>query len=334
MHCPTVHPPPLNDEHKEPSASVRAHFHMKVLFFQDVVPLPTHRSQHEEEDNEDELSLAFFELANVRFVGYRLDDPKLIRKKRKKTTDSPLSIVVRQDPSACGQHTGGIVWETSYLLISYLLSRQNFLGRTLEVGAGCGLLGQVLAGSGWAQNVVLTESAEVMVNLLNNIEQNKSTLCRKGRELAVGRQLDWEHPERDMERHPKDLRPHSFDTIVGTDVVFTPKLVEPLLITLRLMSHDATVIYLCLQVRCPDSHRLLLERAADHQWAIEDVSEDLASIPECSWGLHLGCCLLRFIKFQDKNGDSIEHSDKKWKERDGKQSKSKKQKKHVSYHVL
>lgn len=297
---------------------------MKPLFFQDVLPPATHRPRREEEDDENELSLAFFELANVPFVGYRLDDPKLIRNTRKKT-DSPLSIVVRQDPGACGEHTGGIVWETSYLLMNYLLTRQSFLGRTLEVGAGCGLLGQVLAGSGWAQKVVLTESAEVMVNLLKNIEKNKSTLCRKGRELAIGRQLDWEHPERDIERNPKDLQPHSFDTIVGTDVVFTPKLVEPLLMTLRLMSHDATVIYLCLQVRCPDSHRLLLEKAADHLWAIEDVSWELASIPECSWGTHMECRLLRFIKIQNKNGDTIEQSDQKRKSRNAEQSKSKKQ---------
>jgi predicted nicotinamide N-methyase len=289
------------------------------LFFQDVVPPATHRPQHEEGDNLDRLSLAFFELANVPFVGYRLDAKWL----RKKKCPAP-SIVVKQDAGACGQHTGGIVWETSYLLINFLLSQQNYIGRTLEVGAGCGLLGQVLASSGWTEKVVLTESAQVMDNLLQNMERNKSALQKKGRELAVGRQLDWEHPERDTEFYPNDLQPHSFDTIVGTDVVFAPSLVEPLLSTLWLMSHDTTVVYLCLQVRCPDSHQLLFAKAASHQWTIEDISKELASVPECAWGLHMECRILRLTRIQDKNGIT-EHSEKKRKSRTTEELKIKKQ---------
>jgi predicted nicotinamide N-methyase len=292
------------------------------LFFQDVVPpatSTTHRPQHEEEgDDEDRLSLAFFELANVPFVGYRLDAKWLRRKKKCSLSVAAASIVVKQDVGACGQHTGGIVWETSYLLINFLLSQQSRLGRTLEVGAGCGLLGQVLALSGRTKKVVLTETAQVMDNLLQNLERNKSALHHeKGREellAVVGRQLDWEHPERDAKFYPNnnddDLQPHSFDTIVGTDVVFAPSLVEPLLSTLWLMSHDETVVYLCLQVRCPDSHQLLLAKATDYHWMIEDISKDLASIPECAWGLHMECRLLRFSRTQGKN-DTMEHSEKK-----------------------
>jgi predicted nicotinamide N-methyase len=289
------------------------------LFFQDVVPPATHRPQHEEGDDEDRLSLAFFELANVPFVGYRLDAKRLRKKKRQ-----AASIVVKQNAGACGQHTGGIVWETSYLLIDYLLSRQSRLGRTLEVGAGCGLLGQVLAASRLAKKVVLTESTQVMDNLLQNMERNKAAYQKKGKEIAVGLQLDWEHPERDTEFYPNDLQPHSFDTIIGTDVVFTPKLVEPLLSTLRLMSHDTTVVYLCLQVRCPDSHRLLLQKAGDHKWAIEDISKELASIPECAWGLHMECRLLKFTRIQDKN-DTMKYNEKKRKSTAAEKAKSKKQ---------
>lgn len=267
------------------------------LFYQDVVPPATYRPQDKEGDDLDRLSLAFFDLANVPFVGYRLD-PKWLRKK---ICPAAVSIVVKQDAGACGQHTGGIVWETSFLLINFLLSHQSCIGRTLEVGAGCGLLGQVLASSGWTRKVVLTESAQAMDNLLQNIERNKPALQKKDRErLAVGRPLDWEHPERDAELNSKDLQPHSFDTILGTDVVFAPSLVEPLLSTLWLMSHDTTVVYLCLQVRCPDSHQLLFAKAANHQWTIEDISKELASIPECAWGLHMECRLLRFTRIQGK----------------------------------
>jgi hypothetical protein len=41
----------------------------------------------------------------------------------------------------------------------------------------------------------------------------------------------------------------NFDYIVGTDVVFAERLVEPLLETMHLMAGKTTVVWLCLQVR-------------------------------------------------------------------------------------
>ena len=273
------------------------------LFFQDVVvDSPTHRPQNE--SDHDQLSLAFFELANVHLVGYRLDAKQL---RRNHNSITPVSIIVKQDPSACGQHTGGIVWETSYLLINYFLSQKCRLGKTLEVGAGCGLLGQVLAASGWAEKVVLTETVNVMNNLLENIQRNQPMVKR-----ADGRQLDWMNVERDANK--ANLKAHSFDTIVGADVIFTPSLVEPLLTTLRYMSHEDTVVYLCLQVRCPDSHRLLLDKARLYEWVTKDVSSELSLIPECAWGLHMDIILLRLTKIP-KKASAIEHNDKKRKSR-------------------
>eukprot|EP00521_Asterionellopsis_glacialis_P015784 CAMPEP_0195299194 /NCGR_PEP_ID=MMETSP0707-20130614/25053_1 /TAXON_ID=33640 /ORGANISM="Asterionellopsis glacialis, Strain CCMP134" /LENGTH=151 /DNA_ID=CAMNT_0040361521 /DNA_START=390 /DNA_END=841 /DNA_ORIENTATION=- len=147
-----------------------------------------------------------------------------------------------------------------------------------------------------------------MSNLQQNVTQNKSILGKKKKksnddeppkQIAVVRQLNWLHMEQDAAAYPKDLKPHSFDTIVGTDVVFTPMLVEPLLKTLRFMAHKDTVVYLCLQVRCADSHQLLLEKANQYEWEITEISQDLHSIPSCAWGLQMECRLLRFVTVTD-----------------------------------
>lgn len=277
------------------------------LYFQDVVPVSSHCPQHENDDSE--LSAAFFELANVHCVGYRLSAKQL--RKNKKPNKNGISVVVEQDPAgACGQHTGGIVWETAYLLANYLLSRKKKLGKVLEVGAGCGMLGLVLAASGGTKQVVLTETDSVMKNLMENIERNDSTA--KG---ATGCQLDWTHVERDAEI--ASIQPHSFHTIVGTDVIFSPSLVEPLLHTLQYMSRKDTIVYLCLQVRCPDSHRLLLEKASIYGWSIKDLSKELILIPDCAWGLQMECQLLRLTRMPQKVEASAESDGNKRRKPDG-----------------
>ena len=291
--------------------------------------------------SDQDLSLAFFELANVPFVGYRLASHQQRNRKNEnaianaKEEAVAVTVTVQQDTNACGNHTGGIVWETSYLLLNYLLhdrrnhdtgrprstgrstgrsSTKHKLGRVLEVGAGCGLLGLVLAASGWCRRVVLTETETVLPNLLANRDRNVTVNAfqanqsrqrqRQRRGHALVQKLDWLRFEDDAVHH---LAPHSFDTIVGTDVVFTPSLVEPLLQTLRFMAHDTTVVYLCLQIRCEDSHQLLLSKAETHQWNLEDVSHELEAIPECTWGLAMDCHVLKLtrITVTKSNGGTI-----------------------------
>ncbi|KAL7484510.1 hypothetical protein ACHAW6_010143 [Cyclotella cf. meneghiniana] len=278
------------------------------------------------------ISSVFFELANSPLVGYQVDNNM---------------IVIRQDNN-CEIHTGGIVWETSYLLAEFLSKKYGNehknscppLGKTLEIGAGCGMLGLILATKKLSSMVVLTEASEVMSNLKDNVKANiigslteksdppgdgTNTLQRRCIHSTIyqpacppnvvsARQLRWDHLEKDIKAASidstdafgsntyNDLDPHSFDTIVGTDVVFSTTLVCPLLKTISVMARKRskadrnkgqdTLIYLCLQIRCPDSHALLMCEAPKYGLEVLDISEELKT-QNCAWGLDLECVVLK-----------------------------------------
>lgn len=290
-----------------------------------------------------DVSEIFFELANASKIRYRLQsagESRSITSRSSdgaKETDSGLEcqdqiITVRQN-SSVQEHTGGIIWETSYLLASYLLERRanrpsanagiqpSPLGKVLEIGAGCGMLGLVLAASGLASSVILTECTEVMDDLRSNVERNivaeDNSLTP---DMVSAKQLRWDRLEEDValshknaqggaksnSRSVSQLQPHSFDTICGTDVVFTPTLVRPLLACLALLAHQRTNIYLCLQVRCADSHALLLKKASKFGLRVEDCTNVAFSdeCPSCSWGVDMECKLLHVTVKKTKK-DSV-----------------------------
>ena len=317
----------------------------KVLLFQDF-NLTTNSN-----DDED-VSLVFFELANAPYVGYEIinnndcscsddkdkdgdddsddDDDDSDRDSAPTpattttaTTASTTTIVIKQDVNACGEHTGGIVWETSYLLLQYLhlqqeqgknINKSYSLGNTLELGAGCGMLGQVLFALGLCSKMILTETQPVMKNLLSNVERNKKKMIKMIRRKMKQQKkkktnnndsddiqlethtLDWNNYEIDCKN--AGIVPHSQDTIIGTDVVFTPNLVEPLLQTIQYLSHENTIIYLCLQERCKDSHQLLLSKAtsSQHGFVLENITNTVTSIPSCQWGATMECQVLKLTK--------------------------------------
>ena len=278
-----------------------------VVYFQDFFPDSSSCSS----SSNDNLSKvdpadAFFELANSPVVGYKIDSYK--------------SVWVKQC-NMCQTHTGGIVWETSYLLALYLNERikgansNETYGKVLEVGAGCGMLGLILACSGVVKKVVMTETTEVLKNLrenvLFNIRPKKISSRKKSNQiksccpssLSV-RKLRWECFETDINicdsEGSDDLCPHSFDTILGTDVIFSIKLVSPLLRTLQKMSNENTIIYLCVQIRCSDSHSLLKSKAAEFGFGYRDCSKELENIPNCTWGIALECKLIRLVPIKER----------------------------------
>lgn len=283
-----------------------------TLVFQDVL--------HSSED----VSTALFSLANASEISYRIDGPgagrqirehdgkiqnknRIDRKRRRKSElKMGCTITIQQDVSACLQHTGGIVWETSYLLLTYLIelfrqqSNQERLGtRVLELGAGCGLLGQGVGLAMGSQinsrhleegiTVVLTECREAYDNLAVNIQKNRDILQRQASlvslECCV---LDWLHVERDIEAS-HGLLQNPFDTIVATDVLFSPKLVLPLLKSMKRLSHQSTTIYLCVQIRCTTSHDLFLEKASDYGLSVSNITESVYKEKGCEWGEEMEC---------------------------------------------
>lgn len=252
-------------------------------------------------DKNEDVSLVFFELANAKYIKYRFE---------KLNTDNAISanerdgakkeapndcIVVKQDVTACGEHTGGIVWETAYLLLNFLRTENKRLKNTLELGAGCGIVGQALNACGISKSVILTEIGQVMPNLLANVERNKMHDEKSSLEAHT---LDWNSCESDCTN--AKIAPHSMDTLVGTDVVFSTRLVEPLLQTMSYLAHSKTKAYLCLQERCKDSHQLLLDKAKDYGFQIDDISDYVTSLPSCEWGKELDCCVLKFTVMNQK----------------------------------
>jgi len=283
-----------------------------IIVFQDLFPLDT---KGLEQDLETVAAEAFVELANVPIVGFRIQSQK----------QGGKEVRVIQD-GECQTHTGGIVWETAYLLASYLIFKagevgrgKKGLGKVLEVGAGCGMLGMIISASKLAKKVIMTETTEVIPNLEKNLAQNikpkkKSKIedwkrCCSRDKISV-RRLRWDDYLKDIDickaDNSDDLDPHSFDTIIGTDVIFTTLLVRPLLKTLRAMSHEGTQIYLCVQIRCQDSHDMVLEKAAKYGLIVNDCTKDLEPIPELEWGIAMDCKILHF-KVKDSTRDSIEY---------------------------
>lgn len=376
-----------------------------ILCFQDVwnehCCFNTNLADDDEEIDAEIVSNLFYELANVQSVSYRLEAPPsdhspLHRSSsndetndtdetndgtsKTKTSDvdattatktpATNTIVIQQDVSGAAQtHTGGIVWETSYLLLNYLLSSNEWLGippntnsadtsiTVLEIGAGCGLLGLSLHkafelgivgkhndNEGTAipssSRVILTETSEVMDNLRGNLERNYPPLsCEDESATALDTKSHDEHKlsveELDWTRYRKDcavagIEAHSVDCIVGTDVVFSTRFVLPMLETMQFLSHSGTLIYLCLQERCRDSHRLLLKEASFYGFAIEDISEtvynDETLRRSCGFGRALECKLLKFTVVGEEDNERKTKKKSK-KDKKGKQM-SKKEKKH------
>jgi predicted nicotinamide N-methyase len=302
-------PPPTKKRRRTPKPP--AAVPERLVLFQDALQ---QQQQEAADDADDDLAIAnvFFELANAPLVGYRLPLDG--------NRDSNKDVVVKvaQDSNAQA-HTGGVVWETSYLLLEYLLRQHRqpqqapppsspdavqdtgstTYGRVLEVGAGCGLLGTALAlASDVATAVTVTEVDLVLPLLQATVARNADALSVSSCPLRACR-LDWTDYEADTAA--AGLAAGGMDTIVGTDVVFTPALVAPLWATLRYYSKASTVIYICLQVRCATSHAQLLATASDYGFRMrlllrdDDDDDESRHIP--SWGRALECQIYKITRF-------------------------------------
>ena len=272
---------------------------MKRLGFPDALEQRDRSAVEGGDEDANNISNVFFELANADEISYRV---------RNKKNRGDL-LVFHQDMSVCEKHTGGIIWETSYLLLEYLLERNatknESLGRTLELGAGVGFLGQCLAAEGCCKPIVmLTETAEVLVNLKANLVHSRSTFASVDICQVAACALDWTSYEQDVDSSEGALATGAFDTLLGTDVIFASHLVAPLLQTAAFLSHSRSVWYLCVQIRCAAAHKLFLDTAPDHGFEVLDATQEAFASNRCAWGKTLDCFLYRITRAPKKTGKS------------------------------
>eukprot|EP00397_Hematodinium_sp_SG-2012_P060552 GEMP01079019.1.p1 GENE.GEMP01079019.1~~GEMP01079019.1.p1 ORF type:complete len:249 (+),score=67.36 GEMP01079019.1:97-843(+) len=194
------------------------------------------------------------------------------------------SVKVRQDRNT-QEHTGGIIWETSYILASYLMEQLTDQPSVLELGAGCGLLGITLAAAKKARSVVVTDQPIALDNLKRNVERNP----HKGLSAAA---LSWGQKELPVDE--------TYDVICGTDVVFNKALVEPLLETIWRVFHATSVAYLLIQDREPQAMRRLEKRAKRYFHEAEEIPIELSNAPLQQAAVDLGCRLYRYRRAKEE----------------------------------
>ena len=255
----------------------------------------------------DIISNVFFDLANANEILYRVRHQNNVN--NKDTNSSDQYLVFQQDMGACSRHTGGIIWETAYLLLEYLLERhrssapkQLRLGRTCELGAGVGFLGQCLVAEHCScmPDLMLTETADVVTNLRTNMTRNQSALENNNDCTLSVLALDWTCYKDDIKKATETIKPHSFDTLLSTDVIFSTLLVEPLLETAAYLSHDQTIWYLCVQIRCAAAHQLFMDLTTSYGFYAEDISDECyRSMSNCAWGETLDCFLFRIKRISN-----------------------------------
>ncbi|CAH9096907.1 unnamed protein product [Cuscuta epithymum] len=168
-----------------------------------------------------------------------------------------------QDPNS--KHLGTTVWDASMVLVKFLeknCRKGRFCPaklkgkRVIELGAGCGVAGFGMALLGC--DVVSTDQIEVLPLLMRNSERNTSRVMQTISDpdsfgsIKVA-ELNWGD-----ENHIKAVEP-PFDYIIGTDVVYTEHLLEPLLQTILALSGPKTTILLGYEIRSTNVHEKMLE---------------------------------------------------------------------------
>ncbi|CAL4967666.1 unnamed protein product [Urochloa decumbens] len=170
---------------------------------------------------------------------------------------------ISQDPNS--KHLGTTVWDASMVFVKFL-EKNSRKGRfcpskmkgkrVIELGAGCGLAGFGMALLGC--DVTTTDQVEVLPLLIRNVERNRSWISQSNSDSgSIGSitvaELDWGNKE-----HIKAVEP-PFDYIIGTDVVYSEHLLQPLLETITALSSPKTKILLGYEIRSTTVHEKMME---------------------------------------------------------------------------
>ncbi|BAS81599.1 Os02g0818700 [Oryza sativa Japonica Group] len=203
--------------------------------------------------------------ANLLRVGTSSSSPKL---NSPSTSAISLELLghrlhISQDPNS--KHLGTTVWDASMVFVKFLeknsrkgrFSPSKLKGkRVIELGAGCGLAGLGMALLGC--DVVTTDQVEVLPLLLRNVERNKSWISQSNSDSgSIGSvtvaELDWGNKD-----HIRAVDP-PFDYIIGTDVVYSEHLLQPLMETIIALSGPKTKIMLGYEIRSTTVHEQMMQ---------------------------------------------------------------------------
>lgn len=129
-----------------------------------------------------------------------------------------LSISLHE-PSLTEDNLGLKTWTSSLLLSQRLAECRSYIShdrpRVLELGAGTGLTG-ISAACIWSTHVLLTDLPEIIPNLQQNVEQNR-TLVTQNHGSVQTRALDWTD-ESDVPRHEGE----KFMVVLAADPIYSP----------------------------------------------------------------------------------------------------------------
>jgi len=141
----------------------------------------------------------------------------------------------------------GIVWEGALILSKFLNKNKSHLqgiASVVEVGGGTGMCGIALAKSLPHLKVTITDLPEALELIKSNVELN-------GVSNVQVETLDWF----------ECCETQKFDLVIGSDVVYSPTLYEPLLNTLEKLTLG--FVLLCNEIRLTwniDFYKLAIEK--------------------------------------------------------------------------
>ncbi|KAL6046759.1 Methyltransferase-like protein 21A, variant 2 [Balamuthia mandrillaris] len=136
--------------------------------------------------------------------------------------------------------TGQVLWPAASYLSEYIVTHQNMFHDkcpTQRKGL-CGLLAHKLS-----QRCILTDHNDHVLELLQKNVDNHKAKEGQGRVLMV-QKLEWGEGLEEFKANVPDLG-QGFDVIIGSDVVYWPECIEPLLRTVEaLLSPSADSVFI------------------------------------------------------------------------------------------
>ena len=199
--------------------------------------------------------------------------------------DYKQDIYALQTASTDYDLTGQIIWAAADILTRWLFDRGGpsiCKAKTIiELGSGPGLCGLVSARL--AKKVILSDYQDLVMELMEqnakecNPSQDQCTItCAK---------LDWCMPDTYKELKCTDdsfLKDNEIDLIIGSDIVYWPSSIDPLVQVLSFLfkcydkSEKRLELYFCYIERATQTHKLLLEALKNAGFIVESIDEDLA----------------------------------------------------------